>query len=123
MLGTASYAGGRNDPAALTPIAVPINYETDAGKPAPVLAMVYTAIGLFRTFVQQYGHGHGQKEGFEMMPDMELPKERAALAADMPKYLEMLQEVANLQRTAITIELDDLIEVDLCPVPCRLICN
>lgn len=33
--------------------------------------------------------------------------------ASIGKYLKMLQEVANLQRTAITIELDDLIEVAL----------
>ena len=31
----------------------------------------------------------------------------------MGKYFTMLQEIANLQRTAITIELDDLIEVNI----------
>lgn len=67
----------------------------------------------FRSFVEAFG---GAKEGFEPGAafddadadgDGSVPK----LAGPVPKYMAMLQEVANLQRTAITIDLDDMIEV------------
>lgn len=32
-----------------------------------------------------------------------------------PKYVALLQEVANLQRTEITVDLDDLIDVHTLP--------
>lgn len=60
--------------------------------------------------MEGYGGGNG-KPGYEA--------ELAASEGDAPikviphlaKYMAMLQEVANLQRTQVTIELDDLLVV------------
>ena len=54
----------------------------------------------------------GPKEGYEpaalTSDDLEKPITRIPLS----KYMTLLQEVANLQRTTITLELDDMITVN-----------
>lgn len=71
-------------------------------------------VAAFRTFVEHFG---GPKEGFEAGG---APLEEGSLGElgedprsnyKLPKYMAMLQEVANLQRTELTIELDDLLTV------------
>lgn len=64
-------------------------------------------VAAFRTFVENFG---GPKEGFqaeELGEDL-----KHAYKLTMSKYMAMLQEVANLQRTELTIALDDLITYD-----------
>lgn len=77
-------------------------------------------IELFRTFVQRFGTS-SIKEGYEPQIDHDhehmIPPPLELLQVNSkqigPKYLTLLQEVANLQRTSITLDLDDLIQFEL----------
>lgn len=103
----------RNDPSGLTAISIPsINFEEDCE--------------LFRSFIQTYGledDDSSEKEGYESQVMMEDDDGDASQETEsnlfkrnqkrLAKYIEQLQEVANLQRTNVTIELDDLLKADL----------
>lgn len=64
-------------------------------------------VAAFRTFVENFG---GPKEGFQAEELGEDLKHEYMMTVS--KYMAMLQEVANLQRTELTIALDDLITYD-----------
>lgn len=104
----------RNDPSGLTAISIPsINFEEDCE--------------LFRSFIQTYGledEDSSEKEGYESQVMMEDDDDDGAASEGtenlfqrnqkrLAKYIEQLQEVANLQRTNVTIELNDLLNADL----------
>ena len=99
----------RYDPAQLKSIHLPINYDSDASIDLSIKHTLPTFVDLFRTFIQSYGG----KEGLELgVIHSSLPDEGCFSKVSIPKYMAMLQEVANLQRTSVTICLDDMIEYD-----------
>lgn len=112
---SSSFSNYRSDPSGLTAISFPsINFEEDCE--------------LFRSFIQTYGldDDSSEKEGYESQVMMMAIDEDEDAHFDgqtsqsaiknhkrLSKYIEQLQQVANLQRTNVTIELDDLLKAEL----------